>query len=222
MDCLLVPYFACAAKMKSPFRLAALFWLWSHFCFPSATAAQYERFAEPGEFVTALAEAPDGTIWVGTEDRGVFRSSPDGKTWTRFTVRDGLGDDNAYAIRIDRERRVWVGHQRTGLSVFDGKTWRNYDSLEGPIGERIFDIACSPVNGDVWAATSAGLTRYRVREDRWVHYTRAHGLPADRAVSLGFDGRGRLVDRLRNGGHSDRVGGWSKTYLAAASRPSAG
>jgi ligand-binding sensor domain-containing protein len=47
-----------------------------------------------------------------------------------------------------------------GVSVYDGETWKNYGVIEGPIGERIFAIAVCPADGDVWIATSAGLTRY--------------------------------------------------------------
>lgn len=160
--------------------------------YTSPLTAQAKRFEEPGEFITALATDPNGSMWVGTEDRGVFRLSSDGATWTSYTTRDGLGDDNAYALCFDQQQRVWVGHQRTGVSVFNGKEWRNYDTLSGPIGERIFDLACSPTDGDVWCATSAGLSRYKVKADRWFHFTTAHGLPGEKAVSIDFDARGRI------------------------------
>jgi hypothetical protein len=30
------------------------------------------------------------------------------------------------------------------VSVFNGRTWRNYGVLEGPIGERVFAIKVAP------------------------------------------------------------------------------
>ena len=109
-----------------------------------------------GNFIMALCHDLDGNVWVGTEDHGVLRGTPEG-VWTQFTTKDGLGDDNAYAICCDRLGRVWAGQLNHGVAVFNGETWRTYDVLDGPLGERIFDIACCPTDGDVWMATSAGF-----------------------------------------------------------------
>jgi hypothetical protein len=146
-------------------------------------------------FILSLVKDLPGNIWIGTEDSGVFRYNPDAEPasqWTQFTTKDGLGDDNAYAIACDKQGRIWVGQQCHGVAVYDGRKWKNYDVLEGPIGERIFDIACCPTDGDVWMATSAGLTRYRVKEDSWCYYTRADGLPEDQANTIAFDRTGTI------------------------------
>ena len=103
-----------------------------------------------------------------------------------------LGDDNAYALACDNLGRIWVGHLNHGVSVFNGKEWRNYDVLTGPLGERVFDIATCPADGDVWIATNAGLARYRLERGGWSYYTRADGLPADDVQCLAFDKQGTL------------------------------
>jgi hypothetical protein len=146
-------------------------------------------------FVVSLAQDKAGNVWVGTEDLGVFRYDPcaaGSAQWTEFTTRDGLGDDNAYALCVDQLNRVWVGHLNHGVSVFNGESWVNYDILDGPIGERIFSIAADPKSGDVWIATSAGLTRYSLEADTCSHYTRDDGLPSDQIQSLAFDANGNL------------------------------
>ncbi len=127
---------------------------------PPATMGQtVDGPAAAGNFIMSLCRDLEGNLWVGTEDQGVLRGTPDGK-WTQFTTKDGLGDDNGYAICCDRLGRVWVGQLNHGVAVFNGETWKTYDVLDGPLGERIFDIACCPTDGDVWMATSAGLSRY--------------------------------------------------------------
>jgi hypothetical protein len=64
-----------------------------------------------GAFVMALAAGPGGSVWVGTEGRGVWRWQAGAREpWRQFTNADGLGDDNAYALTIDRAGRAWVGH----------------------------------------------------------------------------------------------------------------
>lgn len=153
-------------------------------------------------FVMSLCADQQGNIWIGTEDYGVFRYNPDapeGQQYTQFTTKDGLGDDNGYALACDHQGRIWMGHLNHGVSVCNGQRWLNYevvgglsrpDSLSGPLGERVFAIAVCPTDGDVWIATNCGLARYHQKQDNWLYYTRAEGLPSDQASSLAFDDRG--------------------------------
>ena len=150
---------------------------------------------QPNSHVVALARDLQGNIWVGTEGDGVFRYDPDAEPesqWSQFTTNNGLGDNNAYAIACDQQGRIWVGQLNHGVAVFNGDSWENYDVLDGPIGERIFRIAVCPTDGDVWMATSAGLTRYSPALNTWRYYTRADGLPSDQANGLVFDAKGNL------------------------------
>ena len=168
----------------------------------------------PDAFVTALARDPRGALWAATEDLGLFRLGGGGAPTEgkengvlppdpplqagrapdplRFTSRSGLTDDTACALAFDAAGRLWVGTLNRGVSVWNGEAWRHYDVPDGPLGERVFDIACNPADGDVWIATSAGLTRYRAARDRWDHYTRADGLPSDLAAALAFARDGTL------------------------------
>jgi len=173
----------------------------------------WDVLKEPGEFIVSLAGDKQGNVWVGTEDKGVFRCSPT-KQWTQFTTKDGLGDNNGYAICEDRLGRIWVGLLNHGVSVFNGEAWKTYDVLDGPIGERIFDIACSPVDGDVWMATSAGLTRYSEKKDTWTNYTRSSGLPEDQANALAFDKNGNLYVGLQTAGIAVGKAPDFKTFVA--------
>lgn len=150
---------------------------------------------QQGRFLLRLASDERGRIWVGTEDNGVScydPAAPDGNRWKQYTTKDGLGDDTAYALAIDGRGRVWVGHLNHGVSVFNGKAWRNYDVLQGPLGERVFDIATNPVDGDIWIATDAGLARYSMKQNTWRYYTRDEGLPSDQIAALAIDASGTI------------------------------
>ncbi len=160
----------------------------------------------PAQFIVGLALDRDrsdkpnqynytGGVWVGTEDSGVYyyQVGTDGKeTWTQYTVADGLADNYAYAITCDYLGRVWVGHLNHGVSVFNGEKWQNYDVVTGPLGPRVFAMTTSPVDGDVWIATDAGLSRYSISKYTWTYYTRADGLPSDQIQALAFDKKGTL------------------------------
>ncbi len=184
-----------------------------------------------GWFVTSLLHDPEGRLWVGTEDRGLWRLDDNG--WTQFTRQntggtqegpcgaltssDGkgpttaasfLGDNSIQCLAFDKQGRLWVGHINHGVSVFNGTAWRNYDVLNGPLGERVFDIAVCPTDGDVWMATSRGLARYRVSDNGWEYVVGqriknragwladssvACDLPTDATRCLAFTRKGLLV-----------------------------
>jgi len=189
----------------------------------------------------SLARDGMGNVWVGTEGNGVWRYAPNAEgrmmndevgqsgnqshltpslsptsggegKWKQFTTKDGLGDDYAYSVAVDKLGRIWVGHLNHGVSVYNGTRWENYDVPFGPIGERVFKIAVCPVDGDVWIGTSAGLTRYEVGKDEWKNYTKGQnhltrpaatlspadsggegqGLPSDQISALAFDAKGNI------------------------------
>jgi hypothetical protein len=146
-----------------------------------------------GQFITSLCPGTRGTTWIGTEDNGVWcfdPSAPTGSRYTHYTQQDGLGDNNAYALAVDKAGRLWVGTLNHGVSVFNGKTWRTYGPLDGPLGSRVFALAVNPKDGGVWGATEAGLFRYE--NSHWTYFTRADGLPSDQASALAFDADGTL------------------------------
>ncbi len=146
--------------------------------------------------VTALTQQGGGIVWVATEDSGVWRYDPAApalKRWRQFTAQDGLGDNSAYALAVDKAGRVWAGTLNHGVSVWNGEEWKNYGVLDGPLGERVFDIAVCPTDGDVWIATNAGLTRYSMKGDSWSYVTRADGLPSDQIEAIAFDKSGNIV-----------------------------
>ena len=157
------------------------------------TPLNWDDFSHKNLFVMDMCCDLNGRIWVGTEEKGVFCYDPTAEKGSRRQhFMNQLADPNGYAVSCDRLGRVWVGHLRNGVSVFNGKKWKNYGLLDGPLGVRVFDITCNPINGDVWIATSAGLTCYHLKEKNWTHYTRANGLPEDQVSAIAFDKKGML------------------------------
>jgi ligand-binding sensor domain-containing protein len=92
--------------------------------------------------VSSIAISPDNTAWFGfsfgagdaynkcgvrmeyVQEQGVYRY--DGKTWTRFTTKDGLVDNKICAITLDSNGNVWVGSFDKGVSRFNGQDWISY------------------------------------------------------------------------------------------------
>ncbi|MDR2172303.1 MAG: hypothetical protein LBP59_19335 [Planctomycetaceae bacterium] len=138
---------------------------------------------------------PDGNngAWIGTESDGVFHYE-NNKTPTHICQQTyRMTDNNAYALASDKLGRLWIGHLNEGVSIFCNNKLQPYDIVDGPIGERIFDIAICPVDGDVWLATSAGITRYQLEKNKWEHFTRADGLLEDQIAAIAFKNDGTLI-----------------------------
>ena len=138
------------------------------------------------------------------------RCGPAGRSDTRRRLPPGetaLGDDNGYALACDKLGRIWVGHRNHGVSVYDGRDpikdgqgglhrLAELRHAHRPVGRARVAIQSCPIDGDVWIATSAGLSRYSLGQDTCRHYTRGQGMPADVAeLALAFDPKGNLVCR---------------------------
>lgn len=65
---------------------------------------------------TALLGTVRGTIWVGTESRGIFIRGRGG--WRRLGTDQGLGDDHIESLCEDASGNIWVGTRFGGLSRF--------------------------------------------------------------------------------------------------------
>ncbi len=63
-----------------------------------------------------------GNHWFGTSGEGIYRY--DGKSFTNFTEKDGLCNNNVQAILEDKTGNLWIGTS-AGLCRYDGKVFTN-------------------------------------------------------------------------------------------------
>ena len=85
--------------------------MWEHFTV---------RDGLPDMKIQCLLEDRHGTLWIGTEERGMVRF--DGDRFEAFTTRDGLSGNNVSSVLEDREGDLWFG-TNGGLTRFDGRTF---------------------------------------------------------------------------------------------------
>ena len=81
-----------------------------------------------------------------------------------YTVADGLAGDQVSAIVQDRQGFLWIG-TRTGLSRFDGVSFRSFDTRDGLPHSGVHDII-EDSSGALWFATGRGLVRMRAERDQ--------------------------------------------------------
>ena len=151
-----------------------------------------ESKSKLSRMITMLCEDAQGWGWAATEGAGLrrFMIDPEGKLVFKTVSFEGLEGRSFRSVAADWKGRIWAGNADNGVSIWNGQKWQHYDVLQGPIGERINDIAVDFKRKEVWLATSGGLTKWSEKDNRWTHYTRADGLVSDQleSVAVGNDG----------------------------------
>src|SRR5688500_4547172 len=61
-----------------------------------------------------------GNVWFGTSDNGLYKY--DGKSFSQFTVTNGLNSNDVYCLLEDKDGRIWIG-TKAGPCLYDGKTF---------------------------------------------------------------------------------------------------
>jgi len=182
------------------------------------TVRHYAASADgpPHDRVTAVAEAEDGTLWVGAGARyepdvgGLAARDP---TTGRFALfRQGLPHAHVTAVLEDRTGALWVGTE-AGLAVLDRtsgriSTYRN-DPLDvySLVNDRIYAIYEDRA-GIVWIATDGGVSRYVREKNRFALHRHdpfdANSLGAERVGAVLKDRDGVLWVGLHASG-LDRI-----------------
>ena len=67
----------------------------------------------PVSYVTALVEAPEGSLWVGTAGGGLLRYR-EGR-FEHFGPAEGLGNDQVKALCLGQDGKLWIGTDGGGI-----------------------------------------------------------------------------------------------------------
>ena len=169
----------------------------------------------PVRFIRGTLVAQDGAIWAVGERESVYRLQVGDrayeKSWLNMDYYSGFPKGkNFTCIAEDRQGRIWVGTDDSGVAVFNGREWKTYDRGNALNGEHVYALAVSPVSGEVAVATSGGVSVYDPGNDSWKALDRSTGLVEDQAASVGFDARGNLWLAYACGGisYSPRKSGY--------------
>ncbi|HZS57000.1 MAG TPA: two-component regulator propeller domain-containing protein [Bryobacteraceae bacterium] len=111
----------------------------------------------PHSSVTAIAQTPDGYLWLGTEE-GLARF--DGVRFTTFDTHNtpSLNTNQISALLVDSKRRLWIGTEGGGLTLLSGGRFTTYSSNGGLSNDAILSLY-EDQKGVLWIGTDGGGLR---------------------------------------------------------------
>ena len=134
-----------------------------------------------GVFVQDIMEDRDGTIWVCTFGKGLFRYTPSTQEWknypTLFSDKSDLRLPKLTDIMQDAKGNIWVGTEGMGLFRYlpESDSFKNYESKDGLPNNVVFKILDDDY-GNLWLSTNAGLVRMDLNNQTIENYTVENGL----------------------------------------------
>ena len=111
----------------------------------------------PENRIRAIAQTPDGYLWIGTSG-GLARF--DGVrfvVYARFNTPAMTGDDIS-ALAVARDGSLWAATDGGGLLHYQDGRFRSFGPNQGLANEFVRAVHADR-RGDVWAATNRGLFR---------------------------------------------------------------
>src|SRR5215472_5662705 len=159
---------------------------------PSKSLTQYTRTVWtqaqglPQDTVRAIAQTPDGYLWLGASE-GLARF--DGYEFTTYTQDRVQLPSNAISVLwVDRNGNLWIGTS-SGLTLYSNGQFRRFTEQDGlPPG------GVSSVNEDsagvIWLAVGGRLTRFE--GGRFVSYQRTELAPVQSVRVVYSDRQGQL------------------------------
>lgn len=157
--------------------------------------------------VRQVLEDRQGNLWVGVQNRGVFKwikSKATGGFNEGFIRIDSVPKTNINKIIEDSKGFIWVCTHIDGIYKIDPLTNKVVDHLHdtGPPAKRLLDNMCLSVmeyNDSLLLIGAGGLNIYNTLRHTVEHLTVENGLPSDVISSMERDGKGWVWMGMMNG-----------------------
>jgi len=143
-----------------PPKLPYVYTKWKHFTVEDGL---------PNDHIFAV-KVDGPRVWVGTEDGLAMIDKRTGKIKS-WTEKDGLPWRVITAIDVDKKTGdVWLGLFGGGLARFSGGRFDHWHQLNsGLVNDVVYGVAVQ--DEYVWAATTAGASRYNTVTGEWTIFT---------------------------------------------------
>ncbi|HRI17423.1 MAG TPA: two-component regulator propeller domain-containing protein, partial [Burkholderiaceae bacterium] len=108
-------------------------------------------------YSVSLAVDAQGVVWAGTWGGGLSRF--DGKTWTQYTVAEGLPGNHVFMLHLDPQGRLWVG-TNNGLARMEKDRFVVYTTKDGLFNDAVFSMVTMR-DGTLWVGSFGGVARIK-------------------------------------------------------------
>jgi ligand-binding sensor domain-containing protein/very-short-patch-repair endonuclease/serine phosphatase RsbU (regulator of sigma subunit) len=153
----------------------------------------------PGNSMLAVSAGKisyNKSIWGVCNDAGIAKFN--GKTFTNFSETQGLLDNSAYSILVDKNGIVWIGTLE-GISKFDGQKFLNISMETMKIDAKGVNAIIQDKAGNLWFGTGGGLAKYS-GDGSIVTFDEVEGLMHKEIKALAEDPFGNIWIGTNNGG----------------------
>jgi ligand-binding sensor domain-containing protein len=149
-----------SAGIEAEVELPYVFTDWQHFT---------TKDGLPNDHIFAI-KAHGSKVWIGTED-GLACYDKETGTMQSWKEEDGLPFQVVTALDVDpKTGDLWIGLFGGGLARFSGGRFDHFHQLNsGLVNNVVYGVAIE--NDNVWAATTAGASRYNTVKKEWSIYT---------------------------------------------------
>jgi ligand-binding sensor domain-containing protein len=170
----------------------------------------------PHNLVQAIAQTPDGYLWLATQE-GLARF--DGVRFSVFDRRStaAMSANDVETIYVTRDGSLWVGVYGGTLLRYQNGRFRSYSRREGLSSANIVALA-EDTHGDLWIGTD-GDGLYRLHEGVFTRYTEKDGLIDDSVRCLLADREGSIWIGTPSGLGRRRADSMERYALPPRERP---
>ena len=129
----------------------------------------------------------EGQVWAGTYGEGVYRINPSDLSYTRFTNRDGLRDNNVISIS-GRNNLIWFSTLGGGVSCFNTENSKFHNYNDSELKDSYVYETISDKTGKTWIAGSLKFPSYIYNDSLYqISYT-GQRIPQFYSVALDTSG----------------------------------
>jgi ligand-binding sensor domain-containing protein len=160
-------------------------------------------------------KADGDRVWIGTEDGLAMYDKKTGKMKS-WTEKDGLPWRAITGIDVDKKTGdVWLALFGGGLARFSGGRFDHFTQMNsGLVNDVVYGVAVE--NDNIWAATTAGASRYNKVSGEWTIFTEKNA-PMEEIwnYNASYNGRGTVYLAVWGSGvleYDIKTGSW-KEYL---------
>lgn len=130
--------------------------------------------------VTALSEASDGCLLIGTFARGIGRLCQDSEDW--LSIENGLPNSHVLDIFKEQNGTIWIG-THGGLVQLREALFRSFTPNHGLKGAYVRSVNTDST-GHIWVGTNDGISRQLSSESGAIAFETVNGDPQLTALSV--------------------------------------